>query len=160
MSTDVYKTAEERIKTWLDHPELGYSFDRIPDQMTGYFGSKNICDFTLFKSPNYYYIESKATYKDRFDFSLITPYQYENLLIKSKIDHVYGLVIILFISYKRAFIIDINSIKYLKDSGRKSLNIQKIEKWGIPYSEIPTISSRKQLLEYTGDIEYLVSKLV
>ena len=28
------KKAEQKIKEWLDRPEDGYSFDRIPDQMT------------------------------------------------------------------------------------------------------------------------------
>lgn len=28
------KAAELKIKQWLDRPEIGYSFDRIPDQMT------------------------------------------------------------------------------------------------------------------------------
>ena len=58
------KEAEGKIKIWLDKPEQGYCFDRIPDQMTGFFGSKNICDFTCFKSPYFFYIESKATWED------------------------------------------------------------------------------------------------
>lgn len=28
------KKAEAKIKQWLDRPSSGYSFDRIPDQMT------------------------------------------------------------------------------------------------------------------------------
>ena len=41
------KAAEAKIKQWLDRPDSGYSFDRIPDQLSGMYGSKNICDFTL-----------------------------------------------------------------------------------------------------------------
>ena len=70
MNDSLGKTAERKIKEWLDKPEKGYSFDRIPDQMNGFYQSCNICDFTLFKSPYMYYIESKATYKDRFDFNI------------------------------------------------------------------------------------------
>ena len=44
------KEAEKKIREWLDKPEDGYSFDRIPDQMTGFYGSKNMCDFTCFIS--------------------------------------------------------------------------------------------------------------
>lgn len=156
---DIYKRAENQIRAWLDKPDLGYCFDRIPDQTSGFFGSKNICDFTLFKSPYFYYIESKATYADRFDFSLITEYQHENLLTKSKLPYVFGLVIVLFISYKRAFILNIQDIHDLELSGKKSLNILKIHKWTIPYAEIPTLPSRKELLDYTGDIESLVQSL-
>ena len=147
------KKAEQKIKEWLDKPEKGYCFDRVPDQMSGLWGSKNICDFTLFISPEYHYIESKATYEDRFDFNMITDYQYENLLRKSKIAHVHGLVIVLFASYKRAFILDIRDIDNLKQSGRKSINITKIDKWTIPYKEIQTVPSRKELLDYTGDFD-------
>lgn len=49
---DLGKKSEQKIREWLDRPEQGYCFDRIPDQMTGFYGPKNICDFTLFKSPN------------------------------------------------------------------------------------------------------------
>ena len=148
------KKAESKIREWLDKPEVGYSFDRIPDQMTGKFGSSNICDFTCFKSPNMYYIESKATWEDRFDFSMLTETQHNGLLEKSKISNVWGLVIVLFASYKRAFILDIRDIKELEDSGKKSLNIKKISKWTIPFIEIETVpNNRKKLLDYTGELQ-------
>lgn len=147
------KKAEGKVQEWLDKPEEGFCFDRIPDQMTGQYGSKNICDFTCFKSPYMYYIESKATWEDRFDFSMITEYQHDNLLLKSEIDKVYGFIAVLFASYKRAFLIDIREIKRLEDLGIKSLNIKKISKWRCEYAEIQTIPSRKQLLDYIGDIE-------
>ena len=149
------KAAEAKIKEWLNRPEDSYSFDRIYDQTSGWYGSKNICDFTCFKSPYMYYIESKATYASRFDFNMLTETQHDGLLNKSKIKNVFGLVIILFASYKRAFILDIRDIKYLEDKGKKSLNIDKIDKWSIPYTEIETIpNNRKKLLDYTGDLNY------
>lgn len=146
------KKAEEKIKCWLDVPERGYCIDRIPDQLSGFYGSKNISDFTFFKAPYYYYIESKATYEDRFDFSMITEYQHDEMLKKSKIDNVYGLIIVLFATYQRAFIINIRDIEWLENVKNKhSLNIKKIDNWGIPYVEIQTIPSRKDLLDYTGE---------
>lgn len=148
------KKAEDKIREWLDRPEEGYCFDRIPDQMSGLYGSSNICDFTLFKPPYFYYIESKATWKDRFDFSMITPYQHDNMLKKSEIANVFGVVIVLFASYKRAFMIDIREIKRLEDMGIKSLNIQKLAKWKCQWKELKTVPSRKQLLDYQGEFEY------
>lgn len=146
------KKAEKKIKEWLDRPEDGYCFDRIPDQVSGLSGSKNICDFTFYKYPEMYWIESKATREDRFDFSMITDYQYDNLLKKSKIHGVYGLIIVLYVSYQRAFILNIKDIDMLQsEQDKHSLNIKKIDKWGIPYVEIQTIPSRKELLDYTGD---------
>ena len=148
------KKAEEKIKEWLDRPQDGYCFDRIPDQMTGFYASQNICDFICFKSPYMYYLESKATFNSRFDFSMITQYQYDNLLIKSQIYGCYSWVIVLFATNKRAFILDIQTIRSLIESGKKSINIDKIRSGTFPYCEIRTIpNNRKHLLDYTGDIE-------
>jgi len=146
------KKAEKKIKEWLDRPEEGYCIDRLNDQMTGFYGSKNICDFTFFKSPYLYYIESKATWEDRFDFSSISDFQFDNLLMKSQIDAVYGIVIVLFASHKRAFIFNIQDIHKAKQEEIKSVNIKKIEKWSISYKEISTVESRKELLDYEGEL--------
>jgi penicillin-binding protein-related factor A (putative recombinase) len=150
MNDNLGKAAEKKIQKWLDRPKEGYCLDRIKDQMTGFYGSKNICDFTLFISPNLYYIESKATWSDRFEFSMISKYQYEKLLEKSEIDKVFGCIIILFATVKRAFVIDIKEIERLKKKGKASLNINKIDKWEIRYKEISTIQSKKELLDYNG----------
>lgn len=143
------KDAEKKIKEWLDRPDEGYDFQRLPDQMTGFYGSSNICDFVLYKYPNHYWIESKSTWHSRFDFSMLTDNQYDGLLKKSKINGVDGIVIVLFASYQRAFWISIKEIDRLKQSGKKSLNILKIDKWDIDYHEIKTIpNNRKKLLDY------------
>ena len=171
--TEHGKKAEAKIKEWLDRPDEGYSFDRIPDQMTGMFGSSNICDFDMYKYPNMYYIESKATYEDRFAFSALTNKQRDGLLLKSQISGTYGFVIVLFVSHKRAFVINIKDIAEfvnpelsLAEQGKslrksdiisqlkvKSINIKKIDKWNIPYKEIRTVPSRKEFLDYEGEIE-------
>ena len=149
---DIGKEAEARIKTWLDRPDEGYSLDRLVDQMSGFYGSKNICDFILFKSPNQYYLESKATWSDRFEFAMLTQYQYDGMREKSKIAGVTCYVVVLFVTYKRAFLIDIQDIEYLKENTRtRSLNIKKINKWPCKYLEIKTIPSRKQLLDYAHE---------
>lgn len=154
--TEFGKVAEQRIKTWLDKPELGYDFNRIPDQMSGYYMvSRNICDFDCYKFPYFYHIESKATIHDRLDFSQLTDVQRIGLRDKSKVRGSYGLVIVLFVEYKRAFIINIKDITDDTPEANltvKSININKIDKWPIPYWEIQTIPSRKQLLDYTGDL--------
>lgn len=157
MNDGLGKKAEQKIKQWLDKPEDGYCFDRIPDQLSGFYGSKNICDFACFKSPYMFYIESKATWERRFDLSMISEFQYNSLLEKSKITNVFGLVVVLFATDKRAFILDIRDIAKLKSMDVKSININKIDSWSISYIEIPTASSRKTLLDYTGDLVDLVT---
>jgi len=159
MNDDLGKKAELKIREWLDRPEDGYCFDRIPDQLTGFYGSSNICDFVLYKSPNMYYIESKATWGDRFDFVRLTEIQRKGLLRKSKILGVHGIVVVLFATDKRAFVIEIGQLQSLIDKGIKSINIHKIDKWEFKYSEIQTIpNSRKQLLDYSGEIEDYIIK--
>lgn len=158
MNDGLGKAAEQKIREWLNRPNDGYSFDRIPDNMSGFYQvSRNICDFVCYKYPNCYYIESKATEKDRFDFSMIQDHQRDGLIEKSKIQGCYGWIIVLFATYKRAFKFNATDIKQLEDSGTKSLNILKIDKWTIPYKELQTVpNNRKNLLDYTGEIEELL----
>lgn len=150
------KKAENQLRKWLDRPEEGYSMDRIPDQLSGfYMVSRNICDFVCYKYPHIYYLESKATYEDRFDFSQLSDTQRIGLRKKSKIEGCYGLVVVLFATYKRAFFIDIKDITDDTPEANftvKSINIKKVDKWKIPYWEIETIPSRKQFLDYTGEL--------
>ena len=146
------KKAEAKIREWLNRPEEGYSFYRLPDQQSGLYGSTNPCDFIVYKEPYEYWIESKATWHDRFDFSMITDYQRDSLLARSAIKGVHGVVIVLFATQKRAFWLDIRDIVKLMESGVKSINITKIKNWTIPYKEIVTVyNTRKQLLDYAKD---------
>lgn len=155
MNDGLGKKAEAKIKEWLNRPEEGYDFNRIPDQMTGFYGSRNICDFDLYKTPSKYYIESKATWGDNFAFSVIT--QKDDLLDKAKIKGVHSVVVILFATYQRAFVIDIREIeRCITDLNQKSLNIKKYATWPIRSHEIRTIPSRKHLLDYDGEIEEYV----
>ncbi len=159
MNDDLGKRAESKIHDWLDRPYDGYSFDRIKDQMSGFYGSKNICDFTCYKYPYMYYIESKATWKERFDFSMITPKQRDGLLKKSSIEGVYGFVIVLFATQRRAFVLDIRDIDDMIFHGKKSINIDVIKSWTFPYKEIRTVpSTRKMLLDYVGEIEEYIPR--
>lgn len=104
-----------------------------------------------------YYIESKATENDRFEFSMIRPTQYSGLLEKSKIENVFGWVIVLFVTYHRAFVLNIQDIEWMEQLlDKHSLNIKKIDKWPIPYKELQTVPSRKLLLDYIGEVEQYI----
>lgn len=116
--------------------------------MTGFYGSDNPCDFFLFKKPHFYLIESKATYESRFDFDRITEKQHKSMMEASQVDGVTSYVAVLFASYQRMFLLNIADIVALEEQGTKSLNIKKIEKWNLPYIEVRTLPSRKQLLDY------------
>ena len=104
-----------------------------------------------------YYIESKCTEDDRFDFSMITATQYDGLLKKAQIDHVFGWVIVLFAAYHRAFVFNIQDIAWMEQSlDKHSLNVKTVNKWPIPYKEIHTVPSRKNLWDYTGEVEQYI----
>lgn len=157
MSITLGKKAEAQVKKWLNRPEDGYVCTRLYDQMSGKFlVSRNPCDFICYKYPNVYYLEVKETEKDRFDFAMIRQNQMDALCKVAPIKGCYGLVIVLFTTYKRTFRFNAVDIKTLDDSGQKSLNIKKINKWPIEYKELQTIPSRKELLDYTGEIESLI----
>lgn len=149
--TNVGKKAEAKIKEWLNMPEEGFFFYRLPDQLNGFYGSTNPCDFIMFKKPYFYMIESKATYEDRFDFSMISENQHKDMIEASKVDGVKSIIIVLFASYQRAFILDINDIVASEAAGKKSINIKKESKWDIPHVEITTVPSRKSMLDYSKD---------
>jgi penicillin-binding protein-related factor A (putative recombinase) len=164
MSTpNLGKIAEARLQTWLDHPEKGYCLDRIKDQMSMFAHSTNICDYTLFKAPYFYYIECKETKTDRFDFSKINGFpdgdfktQFGGLLEKSKIANVFAVIVVCFSTYKRSFIFDINEIDRIYKSDRKSININDIGSSDIRYREIEIVhNKRKKYLDfdYRGEFE-------
>lgn len=160
MNDGLGKKAEAKIKEWLNRPHEGYCFDRIPDQLSGYYGSSNICDFVCYKYPFMHYIESKATYSDRFDFSMLSDIQRNGLVAKDKIEGVYGLIFVLFADHQRAFIFSASEIqRCLDEELTKSLNIKKISKWPIKYAEVKTLPSRKTLLDYDGELEDYVNQL-
>jgi len=151
MTDNLGKKAETKIKEWLNRPEKGQWFLRLIDQMNGFEGSCNPCDFIFYKYPKLYMLESKATWQDRFDYSMITDYQFTHMLAGAQIEGVTSYIVVLFATYKRAFLLDILDIAKEKEEGRKSINVKKIDKWKIPFIEIRTIPSRKELLDYDPD---------
>lgn len=80
---------------------------------------------------------------------MISQNQHDEMLKNAKVIGVTSLVIVLFASYQRAFLFNIQDIEnQIQSGGKKSLNIKKIDKWTIPYVEIKTVPSRKNLLDY------------
>jgi len=107
-----------------------------------------MCDFLLYKYPHFYPLECKSTYADRFDFGMLTEIQHDEMIKAAQVEGIKSYVVVLFASYKRAFLLNILDIEKLEKQGKKSVNIKKLSKWPIPYIEIKTIPSRKALLDY------------
>lgn len=118
------KQFEDIIKSAFEQVE-DVSIDRLHDQTTGYYGSKNICDFIVYKYPYQYYIECKSVHGNTLPLSNITDNQYNGMLEKSEIAGVKAGVICWFVDKDATFFIPITAIEIMKeDLKRKSINIK------------------------------------
>ena len=96
MAVNRGKDFEKVIQKCIERVK-GVSIDRLHDQTNGFAGSKNPCDFIVYKKPYLYYIECKTVHgntlsihsnDEKHKYGNITNYQWEELLKKSKIDGV------------------------------------------------------------------------
>ena len=146
------KQFEEVIKKSFEKvPEV--SIDRIPDQMSGYYGSKNICDFVIYRQPKLLYIECKAVYGNTFPLSRLTDNQFWGLLEKSKIGGVRAGVIIWFIDKDVTQYVPISVI-----DNYKNLNIKSI-RWDDPNPKIKYIQGTKRRIFFDYDMEKLLDEI-
>jgi len=99
----------------------GISIDRLHDQMSGYTGSFNICDFIVYKYPNQFYIECKSVHGNTLPFSNITDRQWQGLLEKSKIHGVIAGVICWWIDKDVTAFISIQELEECRRNGYKSI---------------------------------------
>lgn len=97
------------------------SVTRIHDQMTGFKGSTNICDFLIFHSPFLYAIECKSIHGNTLPFSNITDNQWKGLEEISKIRGVIAGVMVWFIDKDTTMFFSIRDLNYLKREGHKSI---------------------------------------
>ena len=124
------KEFEKKVKQILEiTPEV--SMDRLPDQVSGFCGSTNICDFIVFKYPYLHYLECKSVKEHIFPISNISKIQFEGMLEKSKIFEVRAGVLIWFVDYKKLYFIDIRVINKLKLNKEKSINIKYINNYDV-----------------------------
>ena len=65
MADNLGKVWEDIVEEWLLQNRICY--DRIPDQMSGRKGSKNVCDYDAYIYPHIYYIECKECASPRFN---------------------------------------------------------------------------------------------
>ena len=122
MTVNRGKEFEKRIyDAFMRVPNV--SIDRLHDQTTGYLGSKNICDFIVYREPYEYYIECKSIHGVRFPFSNITDTQWEGLLEKSKIKGVFAGIIVWWVDDDTTAYLPIEMLEYLKkELGYKSVS--------------------------------------
>ena len=103
------------------------SIDRLPDQMNGFAGGSNICDFIVYKYPNIFYLECKSCYGNTLNFHAITQHQKEGLREKAFIPGVISGVIVWFIDWDKTYFVPIMTIIEMEEEGVKSINRKTIE---------------------------------
>lgn len=124
MSENKGKQFENIIKQAFEQvPNV--SVVRLHDQTTGYLGSKNICDFIIYKKPHQYFIECKSIHGNTFPFSNITDNQWNGLLKMSSIDGVIAGVICWWIDRDVTKFIPIQVLSWLNMAGYKSIRYDK-----------------------------------
>ena len=73
MTENIGKKFENAFKESVEKV-AGVAIVRLPDQMNGYAGSKNPCDFFMYKKPCMYAIECKSVHGNRLPMTNITDY--------------------------------------------------------------------------------------
>lgn len=146
------KEFEKQFKQdWLKLPN---SFAlRLPDQMSGMYGSRNLCDFICYNYPRMYLIECKSCEGNTFPFSSFG--QYDKL---RAVGHIKGIeigVVVWFVNHKKVLFIPIDTFNTIKDEDGKSFNIKMVGNPKYKCLEIPSIEKRVFLeSDYTPLLSY------
>ena len=94
---------------------------RIPDQMSGMYGSKNPCDMFVYAVPTLFALELKSVHGNTLPFTNISEYQWQQMLKMSKVTGVVAGVICWYVDRDRTIFIPIQFLEMLKQNGAKSI---------------------------------------
>ena len=145
------KQFEERVKK--DFKKIPQTvIERLPDQLSGYKGSKNVSDFIVYKYPNLFFIECKSTLGNTFPLSSLS--QYDELLKRKGIEGVRSGVMLWFIDHDVVCYVPIATFEKLKKDEKKSVNIKML---GTDEYRIIKIPSKKKRVFLECDFEIMRS---
>lgn len=99
---------------------------RLYDVVGGNMGVAHICDFIVGFSPWTFYLELKSTKTNTLPLRNISTTQYEGLLDKSKYRGNIAGLLIQYRKYGEHYFVPIQEIEYLRNKGRKSVQIKDI----------------------------------
>ena len=154
MSENRGKKFEEVIRKAFEKvPNV--SIDRLHDQMTGFKGSQNICDFIVYKEPYEYYFECKSVHGNTLPFRNITDTQWNGLLEKSQIEGVFAGVICWWIDKDITLFIPIRILNSLKRTGNKSVRYD-IDKY---IGNVTEIKGKKKRVFFDYDMEDFLNEI-
>lgn len=130
MADNLGKDWEDIVEEWLQQNNICY--DRIPDQMSGRKGSKNVCDYDAYIYPHIYYIECKECASPRFNMlQNIDEYQWIRMLEKDLIPGVRAGYVIWMSGEQRAFWVSPLTLDLYYSAGKKSVTVEDLEVSGV-----------------------------
>ena len=151
------KKFEQKFKEDWNKTVQDSSIDRLFDGTSGFKNISNISDFIAYAYPNIYYIECKTTQDVSFPIKHLT--QYEKLTQKIGIKGVVVGVLIWYYNYDHVVFIPITTVKEIKETGVKSININKLLVSDYEYIEIPSVKKRTFMdSDYSKLVEYYRNK--
>lgn len=141
MAYNLGKKFEEQVKTDLQRTFPNSFVLRLPDQQSGYYGSsQNICDFILFTSGKLFLLECKSHKGNTFPLSNLT--QFGKLQKYKDVDGLHAGVILWFTEHDTVVYVPIESIIYLTNEAKKSINIKDIDGEKYPIYVLPSEKKR------------------
>lgn len=120
MSVNRGKQFEEVIKKAFEEVE-DTIIVRLADQTNGYVGSKNPCDFLVYRHGHFYAIECKTIHGNTFPFTNITDYQYSEISKIASTKGCYGGILCWWVDKDVTRFIPIQLIQAEKQIGAKSI---------------------------------------
>lgn len=104
---------------------------RLYDTTNGFKGITNICDFVYYSFPIIGFFELKSTLGPSLSFDRITESQWSGLLLRAKEKGAMPAILIQYRDFQKAYLVHINALKKISDSGKKSINIKEAEQVGL-----------------------------
>lgn len=139
MSTSYGKKFEIKFKE--DFCKLKNSFLlRLPDQVSGWKGSNNICDFIGYINPHIFLLEVKTITGNTFPLA-----NFSQLSKLQQFKDIPGLrrgVVIWYTQRDAVIYVPVTTIEKMIADGKKSVNIRTIESEGYNYVKIPSVKKR------------------
>ncbi len=116
----------------------GTLVERLQDNMSGYYGVSNPCDFICFPGKHLFMLEVKSHYGNTLPWDSFR--QADKLVKYIGMPNVIAGAIIWFIDHDRVIFVPIETCKKMKEDGQKSININKLDNY--KYLEIPSVKKR------------------
>lgn len=107
-----------------------YSVTRLYDNVGGYAGIKNICDYVFYAYPNIYYLELKSTKGNTLNWANITEHQWNGLMEEAGKEGVISGILVQYTDHDEHYFVDIRTCSMLKIKGKKSIHIKDAKKYG------------------------------